>query len=145
MENHKNGITWHVHTIQKSALLKTRKSHFPLVVWVMEFSIIPSRLGKVKHFPTILDCKSKLKFNVCMKMVNEFYVFITGLNDCVFVYELSDCGIDSCCCHLNFREYILDSSWWNNPSRTWQKLDQVIHSVVKKNHKKNHAYLTDSQ
>ena len=73
MENHKNGITWHVHTIQKSALLKTRKSHFPLVVWVMEFSIIPSCLGKVKQL--------KLKFNVCMKMVNEFYVFITGLND----------------------------------------------------------------
>ena len=25
------------------------------------------------------------------------------LNDCVFVYELSDCGFESRCCHLNFR------------------------------------------
>ena len=26
-----------------------------------------------------------------------------GLNDWVFVYELSGCGFESGCCHLNFR------------------------------------------
>ena len=31
------------------------------------------------------------------------FVFLTGLNGCTFVYEISGCGIDSCCSCLNFR------------------------------------------
>ena len=42
---------------KNSALLKTRESHFSLV-WVMEFSIVSSYLGKVKAFPPILACQS---------------------------------------------------------------------------------------
>ena len=38
-------------------LLKTRESHFSLV-WVMEFSIIPSCLGKVKVFQITLTSYS---------------------------------------------------------------------------------------
>ena len=32
-------------------------------------------------------------FNVCMKTVNEFCVFLTGLNGWMFFYELGGCGI----------------------------------------------------
>ena len=52
-KNENTGYQWHLHTIQKSALLKTREFHFSLV-WVMEFSIISSCLGEVKNFPIIL-------------------------------------------------------------------------------------------
>ena len=38
---------WHLPTMQKSALLKARESHFSLI-WFMEFSIISSCLGKVR-------------------------------------------------------------------------------------------------
>ena len=37
-----------------------------------------------------------------MKAVNELYVFLTGLNDSVSVYELSGFGIDSRWSYLNF-------------------------------------------
>ena len=42
-------IPWHLHTTQKSTLLKTKEFHFSLV-WVIEFCIISSCLGKVKVF-----------------------------------------------------------------------------------------------
>ena len=87
-------------TIQKSALFKTRESHF-LVVWVMELSIISLCLGKVKVFPIILACQSESTFNVCMKTLNEFCVL--GINGLMFVCELSDCGINSLCSYLNLR------------------------------------------
>ena len=32
--------------------------------------------------------------NICMKMVNELYVLLTGLIGWVFVYELSFCRFD---------------------------------------------------
>ena len=67
----KHGIPWHLHTMQKSALLKTRESHFSLV-WVIEFSIISPCLGKGKVFPIILILITP--FNVCMKTVNWFYI-----------------------------------------------------------------------
>ena len=54
LEYHKNGVPWHVNTSQKSALFRTRELYFSLV-WVVEFSIISSRLGKVKVFPIILN------------------------------------------------------------------------------------------
>ena len=38
-----------------------------------------------------------------MKTVNEFYMFLTGLNGWAFVYKLSGFAIDSCCSYLNFR------------------------------------------
>ena len=41
---------------------------------VMELSIIPLFLVKVKVFPIILACQSQLTCNVCMKTVNEFGV-----------------------------------------------------------------------
>ena len=72
----KHGIPWHLHTIQKSALNKTRESHCSFV-WVMERSIISLCLGKVKVFLLILACQSQSTFNVCMKTVNEFPVAIT--------------------------------------------------------------------
>ena len=53
MVYHKNEIPWHLHTINKSALLKTTESHFSFV-WVIDFITISSCLGKVKVFPTIL-------------------------------------------------------------------------------------------
>ena len=55
---------------------------------------------------------------------------------------------------------MLDSSWWNKSSRTYQDLDQRNFYLLdqkkflsfklfllesNKNHMKNHAYLTDSQ
>ena len=46
-KNITHGKHLHLHTIQKSGLLKTWQSHFSLV-WVMEFSIISSFLGKDK-------------------------------------------------------------------------------------------------
>ena len=72
----KHGIPWHLHTIQKSALNKTRESPCSFV-WVMERSIISLCLGKVKVFLLILACQSQSTFNVCMKTVNEFPVAIT--------------------------------------------------------------------
>ena len=48
----KNRIPWHVHTIQKSTLVKTMESHFSLL-WVME---LYSCLGKIKVFLIILAC-----------------------------------------------------------------------------------------
>ena len=30
-------------------------------------------------------------------------MFLTGLNGWAFAYEISGCGIDSCCSYLNFR------------------------------------------
>ena len=42
-------------------------------------------------------------FNVCMKMVIEFHVFLTELNGWAFVYKVSGCGINSCCSYLSFR------------------------------------------
>ena len=42
-------------------------------------------------------------FNFCMKAVNEFYVFLTGINGWGFFCKISGCGIDSCCSYLNFR------------------------------------------
>ena len=45
----KNGIPCHLHTIQKYSLLKAIESHFSLL-WVMQFSIISSSLGRVKVF-----------------------------------------------------------------------------------------------
>ena len=38
-----------------------------------------------------------------MKIVNEFYVLLMELNDWVFVYETSGCGIDSRCRYLKVR------------------------------------------
>ena len=46
-KNITHGKPLHLHTIQKSGVLKTWLSHFSLV-WVMEFSIISSFLGKGK-------------------------------------------------------------------------------------------------
>ena len=87
----KTQIPWHLPNTQKSVLLKTKESHFSLV-WVMEFSIISSCLGKVKVFPIILACQSQTTFNICMKTVNGFYVSnrAKGLS----AFE-SGCGIDS--------------------------------------------------
>ena len=48
-----NKTPWHLHIIQLSPILKTRESHFSLV-WVLEFKIISSCLGKVKVFPITL-------------------------------------------------------------------------------------------
>ena len=53
----KQGLSRHLPTMKKSALLKTRESHFSLV-WVMECSIVSSCLGKDKVFPIILACQS---------------------------------------------------------------------------------------
>ena len=94
----KTQIPWHLPNTQKSVLLKTKESHFSLV-WVMEFSIISSCLGKVKVFPIILACQSQTTFNVCMETVNGFYVSngVKGLS----VSE-SGCGIDSRCSYLIF-------------------------------------------
>ena len=41
-------IPWHLHTIQKSDLLKTWESQFS--VWVIEFTIISTCFGKGKVF-----------------------------------------------------------------------------------------------
>ena len=37
---------------------------------------------------------------VCTQTLNHWPVWLNGW---VFVYELSGCGFESCCCHLNFR------------------------------------------
>ena len=47
----------HLHAIQKSGLLKTRGSYFSLV-WVIEFSIISSCLGKVNIFSDSCNLES---------------------------------------------------------------------------------------
>ena len=52
----KHEIPWNINIIQKSALLKTRESHF-FVVWVI-LSIISLCLGKVNVFPIILAWQS---------------------------------------------------------------------------------------
>ena len=58
-------MPWHLPTMQKQALIKSRESQFSLV-WFMDFSIISSCLGKGKVYPII--------FNVSTKAVNRFYV-----------------------------------------------------------------------
>ena len=99
----------------KSALLKTRECHFSLVL-VMEFRIISSYLGKVKYFSTILTCQIQLMFNVCMKTVNELYMFLTELNGWVFIYKLIGCKIDSLWSYLNFRyrAYLEQQALWHS-------------------------------
>ena len=56
------------------------------------------------------------------------FVFLTGLNDWAFVYEISGCGIDSCCSYLNFRYHACfeqgapwysDNCWVYIHSKTW--------------------------
>ena len=66
MEWRKDGMTEDhdtIDTIQKSALLKISEFHFSLV-WLVEFSIISSCLGKVKVFliipPSDLDDVQRL-------------------------------------------------------------------------------------
>ena len=56
----KHGIPLHLHTIQKSGLLKTSEVHFS-VAWVIELSIIPLHLAKVKVLQIILACQSCMK------------------------------------------------------------------------------------
>ena len=76
MEYHKNGILWHLYTIQESVLFKTRKAHFCLVS-IMEFSIISSCLGKVKvSLPVLVDVQrlhENDKFRLQLLAVNLRY------------------------------------------------------------------------
>ena len=116
----KHWIPCYLCTIQKSALLKTREFHFPLV-WVMEVNIISSCLDKVKVFLIILTNQFWPTFDVCMKIVNEFYV--SGLIGRVFVYELSGRGIDSCCSYLNFKYYVCFQQ--GAPFRQLQSVDSL--------------------
>ena len=73
-------------------------------------------------------------FNVCTKTVNEFYVFLTGLNSWAFVYKLSSCGIDSCCSYLDFRHcacFEQGALWHLSNCRVY------IHSKTRMWHDKN--------
>ena len=110
-----HGIPWHLHTIQKSGLLKSGESNFSLV-WVMEL------LVKENFFLKTLTCQTQLTFSVSMKMVNKlsvsdgvytlfkkaFLLFDTALLKC-FVYS---------------RVGILDYPWCNNPCCSYQELGQ---------------------
>ena len=62
-----------------------------------------------------------MTFSVCMKTVNEFLCFLTGLNFWEFVYELSGCGIDSRCRYLSFRYH----TWYSGKYRKY------IHSKLR--------------
>ena len=54
------------------------------------------------------------------------------LNGWVFVYELSGCGFESSCSHLNFRFCVFDQvPWYSGNDRVW------IHSETSSWHDKN--------
>ena len=54
------------------------------------------------------------------------------LNGWVFVYELSGCGFESSCSHLNFRFCVFDQvPWYSGNDRVW------IHSETRSWHDKN--------
>ena len=135
---------WQLHAFQKLALLKTRlvllktrESQFSLV-WVMEFSIISSCLGKAKVFPITLTRQSQSTHvdKVCMKTVNELSVFLMG-----FIHCLKNL---SCCFAPLYQNVLftieLDYSqqswsqialWYNNSCRT-QIMTISIHLIGKK-------------
>ena len=76
------------------------------------------------------------------------FVFLTGLNGWAFVYEISGCGIDSCCSYLNFRYracfeqgapwysdnyrvYIHSKTWmWHDKKNTQSKNFLPLYTVL---------------
>ena len=79
--------------------LKIQQSHFSLVK-VMKFSIVSPCLckGKVFQLTLIPSWHTKLTFNVCMKTVNELYIFLTG-----FILPLRTFFCCSTILHLQIR------------------------------------------
>ena len=60
---------------------------------------------------------------VCKQTLNHSAKLVTikpvWINDWVFIYELSDCGFESHCCHLNFRYWTCFEQGvpWHSASR----------------------------
>ena len=67
--------------VRQSILLKIRESHFCLF-WVMDFIITSPCFGKVKVCFDNPSLTNLVTFNVCMKSVNELYVFLTEVILC---------------------------------------------------------------
>ena len=66
------------------------------------------------------------------------FVFLTGLNGWAFVYEISGCGIDSCCSYLNFRYracFEQGAPWYSDNCRVY------IHSKTWMWHDKKNSQL----
>ena len=90
-------------------------------------------LAKAKFFLMALTWETYLTFNVSIKTVNEWYVFLMGFIFCL--------GKLSCCstrlfkkCFICSRVGILDSPWCNNCCHPYKELGQggFYYSIRKK-------------
>ena len=95
----------------KSDLLKTWECHFYLV-WTIEFNIVLYlRAGVKAKFPQItLTWQIQLTFIVCVKTVNELYVFLMG-----FII----CFKKRYCCSTMF--------YLKNAIYSWIKVSQILY------------------
>ena len=75
--------------------------------------------------------KSSQRHRIDKYSKHSSIIWPVWLNDWVFVYRLSDCGLESCCSHLNFRfRTIFEQGfpshsgnyrvWSHSEARTWQ-------------------------
>ena len=87
----------------------------------------------VSRTRVLIDCNGNRTYNhlVCKQTLNQWPVWLNGW---VSVYEVSGCGFESRCSHLNFRFracFEQEVPWHSGNHRVW------IHSETRTWHDKN--------
>ena len=77
----------------------------------------------LKHIQVISDSKGTRTHNHVVCKPTPWRVWLSVW---VFVYELSRCGFESCCCHFNFRYracFEQGVTWHSGNCRVWIRLE----------------------